>query len=546
MRNIKILVKRDFKEKLSSIKNSKKDFSSIVLNVLLTLVLVSVFALSFSYFAKTYSNIQIGYFKDFNQRVYEILTIFFTVLSLLLVLIGVVKLNKNLIEVSNATLLSLPITPFQIFISKLFSVYFEMLLTCFVITLPVIIILAIQKLIGLGVIFLSLIAILLLPMLGLGLASVLTIPFFYIKRWLNKHSLIQLFVYILFVIVAFLIYTLFLRFVKGLIESGQIKFFFNEASVLKIQKLCFLAFPFNIFSKMVIGQNLIINNLFIILIAVVSVLIAFLMSKVIFTLVRQNKINTKNDNFIKKTPREARGVVKSIISKEFLMVLRTPSLAFNYFAIILTLPLMVVVTAGLMISMMSELTLLNCNFEIVLCAISMYSILLNTFCANNISREGKFFNILKTFPVSAKKVVFSKILFCVLTSVVSVFISTIVVYSLGYISILKAIAVFFISIILNIGVVCLATRKDMNTTMHKKGEENNASVNFLIFWGLIFSICLTVVSLAISLYLQTRFNLLVSGVFSCLILLLLSVIICMFSIIYLLRNLKKKYKEIIL
>lgn len=543
---IKILLKKDYKERKTNLKNTKKDIAGLILNVLLTLLIVGAFVFAFAYFTKTYSSIKIGYITKKIDRVFEILSIFYALLLILLVAIGINKLNKNLIDVGNLTLLSMPITPFQIFFSKLIGAYIELSFTSLIVSIPTFLLLIIQGLINWYTIFFAILFALLLPIIALGIASILTIPFYYLKKWLHKHVFIQLLFYIILMAASFLIYSLFLRFVKGLMESGQISFFFNESTVLKISHFCKFLIPTNFFSSLIVGKNILLNILFLIVALALSLVICVYMSKSIFTLVRQNKISNKEDFVLKKSTRKPYNVTKSLIFKEFLTVLRTPSYAFSYFAIVLSLPLMVVITSSIMCSMMKELTLLNCNFEIVLCALTMFSIILNSFCANNISRDGKFFNLLKTFPISPKRVVLSKILFCSITSLVSLIFTAVALLITGLISPLKVLAVFIICVILNFGVTCLATRKDLNTSKNKAGAENSSSLNFLIFWGLLFSGILTVISFVISLYLQTRFNLLVSNLISSAVLLGLSTIVTGLSLIYLFKNLDKKYKEIIL
>lgn len=546
MRVIGILLKKELGERVSGLKNAKKDIVGSILNVLLTIFVLGVFISAFSYFISTYTSVKIGYITDKSERVFEIITIFFAMIFILLAIVGIARLNKNLIDVGNLTLLAMPITPFQIFISKMIVVYFELALTSLIVTFPTILLLIIQGLLPWGVVFVATVLALLVPVIVLCIASIFTIPFYFFKRWINKHVIIQLIFYILLMVGAFSLYSIFLRFIKGLIESGQISFFFNEDMVLKIGKLCKYLFPANILSSLMVGKNILLNLLILVVALGGSAVVCYYISKSIFTLVRQNRIGSRNYYTLKKIVRQPRKVTTSLMTKEYLNVIRTPSLAFNYFAIVLSLPLMVVITAGLMCSMMKELTLLNCDYEIVLCVISMYSIILNTFCANNISRDGKFFNLLKTFPISPRRVVFSKILFCSITSFVSLLATSIAILVTGLLSPLKILAVFVICLLLNVGVICLATRKDLNTTKNRTGEENKSSINFLIFWGLAFSVVTTIISFVFSLYLQTRFNLLVSNLISSVVLLGISICVFVFSIIYLLRNLDKKFKEILL
>ncbi|MBR4998497.1 MAG: hypothetical protein IKY10_01335, partial [Clostridia bacterium] len=260
-------------------------------------------------------------------------------------------------------------------------------------------------------------------------------------------------------------------------------------------KFCSVIYPINFFSSIMVGNNVVLNLTFVVLSSAVCGAISFVLSKLVFTMVRHNKLAVRDGYYIVKKPSKPKPVILSLMNKEFKAVLRTPSYAFNYYAIVLSLPLMVVITTNLMLSMMKNLTVFNCDFEIVLCAVCVYSILLNSFCANNLSREGRFYNSLKTYPVSPKQVVLSKILFCAITSVISILLTGAVIWFNGQLSILKTLAVVIISLTLNFGIICLATRKDLNTMKNSDGEENATATNFLIFWGLVFSVGLVVMSL---------------------------------------------------
>lgn len=543
---VKILLKKEFGERFTSFKNKKKDIAGTIFSAVLIFAVVAVFAAVFMYLTKTYAVVKIGYITKTKDRIFEVYTVFYTIVTVLLAGMGIVKLNRNLISSGNLNMLHLPITPFQIFISKMILVYIELALTSLVLCVPVAILFVAQGYIAAWTIVVAFVLALLLPFVALGISSVFTIPFYYVKKWLNKQFVVQLIVYIAIMAGAFVLYSLFLKLVQHLMESGQIQFFFNEKFVNNLGEFCSCVYPVNFFAQIMVGRNVALNCLFVILSAAVFGVVCFFLSKFVFYLVRQNKLADRNDFSLVRKPRKSRPVVLSLMSKEFTTVLRTPSYAFNYYAIVLSLPLMVVITTNLLFSMMSNLTIFNCDFEIVLCAMCMYSILLNSFCANNISRDGKFYNMMKTYPVTAKQVVLSKILFCSITSVISIVATGVVILINGQLSILKTLAVVAICLILNFGIICLATRKDLNTSKHSENAENSQSTNFLLFWGLLFSVGLSVLAFVMSIFLQFKYTIRLSNIITCSVLLFVSLLACLFSVTYLLRKLDKKFKETML
>ena len=449
-------------------------------------------------------------------------------------------------SISNVTLLSMPITPLQIYTAKMVGVYIDLFITAFVLSMPLCVLFVIWNLVKWPVVFFVVLFSIILPFLALCVSSIFTVPFFYLKRWLNKHFVIQLVSYVIFIACAFILYSMFLRVVKGLIESGRITFIFDETTINNISAVCKFLVPSNFIAGIIVGKQVGINILFVILSLIFSLIISFFVSQSIFSLVRQNRIGKKDDFIVKSKIRKPRKIMSTLLSKEFISVLRTPSYAFNYFAVIITLPLMVIVTTSLLSSMMKELILLNCDFEIVLCSVCMFSILLNSFCSNNISRDGKFFNLIKTMPVDGKTIIFSKILFCMITIIASLFATAVAVLIAGYLTILKILAVFLISSILNVGIICLATRKDLNTANNVDDQDNKTSTNFLIFWGIVISVIITVVSLVLSIYLQMVYSVKIASLITFGTVFAISLIIFGLSIVYLIKNLDKKIKELVI
>ena len=540
------LLKREFSERKANLIQKRKDIVGTIFNAMLVFVIVLAFASVFSYLTKTYSAVKVGYITNKTERVFELLTVFYFIVLLVLVLVGISKLNKSLINVGNLSLLSLPVTPFQIFLSKLIMVAIDLVVTCLVLTVPVVIIYVAQGLLSWTAILVSLLFSLLIPVFALGVASIFTIPFYYLKTWLNKHFIIQLAVYVLITVGAFYVYSIFLEFLKGLMESGQIQFFFNEDMIKSVAKFARFAFPTNMVACVFVGKKIWINLLLLFASVALSGIACFFLSKFVFYLVRHNKLGINSAVKIVKRVRNPRKASTSLVYREFVNVLRTPSYAFSYFAIILALPLMIVVTSSILISMINNLTLLNFNFEVVLCTVCMYSILLNSFCANNISRDGKFFNLMKTYPVSSKSVMLSKILFCSFTTLASLVISSVTVVLTKQLSWINALEVLFVAVVLNFSVICLATRKDLNTAPKAEDNENPASANFIIFFGLIFSVAFTVVSFLLSILLKVKYNLASASVLSFVVLCVIAISVLVISLIYLLRNLDRKYKETML
>lgn len=197
----------------------------------------------------------------------------------------------------------------------------------------------------------------------------------------------------------------------------------------------------------------------------------------------------------------------SLMYKEFIVILRTPSYAFQYFATTFTLPLMVYVCVNLMQSMMKSLTVVQCDYEIAIFVISMFAVLTNTFCTTNVSRDGKMLGMLKTLPIEGKTVIWSKILFCLAVSEFSILASSVVLLAVGYLNWWQTIVIFVFASLLSFAEIAFATRKDLAKpnlpdSDREEVEEGNNTISAVIFLGLIVSIIMGAGAVALSLILS--------------------------------------------
>ena len=153
------------------------------------------------------------------------------------------------------------------------------------------------------------------------------------------------------------------------------------------------------------NTNVFLNVVIVVTISLVAVIIAYYLVKKIYIKVIQNALEGNAVVYHNKAKLKVRSPNMTLLYKEFLMVLRTPTYAFQYFAMAISLPFMVYICAFLLESMLSTLTIIDCNYALAIFVVSMFSILTNTFCTTNISRDGKMFAMMKTMPVTIHKII---------------------------------------------------------------------------------------------------------------------------------------------
>ena len=543
MNQFKALLKKEWVAKLAPFKKEKRDLFSILINIFLTLSVCAVLIIVFGVFVNTYINVKIGFESAVIQRQFELITILVAMVLIMNIIVGTFKVNHSISDYSSwHSLLSLPVEKSDIFKAKLIFVYFDLLLLTLLTMVPLCVTFCIVSSASVLYLLGALAVSFVIPIIALFLCSLLALPVFYVKKLLTKNYIVTAILFCLILVGFFYLYSIILGVVKSLLETGQIKFIFNEQNITLIQNVTSNLYPANILAEFVMFNNVWLNLLWIVLITAGCLVITYFATKYIFDKASKSQLLNVKDYTNKKLSYSKKNSFVTLLNKEFISVLRTPSFSFQYFATTISLPLMIFVTCSLITSLVDKLIFIDCSFEIAVITIAMFSILTNTFCATNISREKRYFNLTKTLPIDYRKIVFSKVAFCSIASVGSIFVSVLALIIGGYVNVLQGLISFIITSLLSIGIICYATRQDLN-----KPDFDNPSggpaVSFVIFFGLIISACVAIIALMCSLLIKTAMNPILGEVVGAGILFVFAILVFVLSIVYLLKKLGGKYRR---
>ncbi|MBQ8749654.1 MAG: hypothetical protein IJZ29_04230 [Clostridia bacterium] len=543
MNEFSILFKREWKEKLNSFKKNKFSISNFIFSVLLVGIVLSAVVFVLFYVFDIYLDLKIGYNADIVAREKELLTLIYFITFAILSLTATYKINKKIANDKNMNaLLVLPIKSQSIFLVKFASIFLETLLSAVVSLVWVTVILCISCSLSVGLIFSSLYIALIIAINAVFIGSLLALPFHFLSKLLAKHFVGYTIFYVCVVGGLFFLYSGFLSVLKDLLESGQIQFLLSQDFVLSVHNFTNAVFPFNIFADLVLGidvwKNLGIS--FAVLI-VVSVL-AFLIIKYIFGLVSQNRLATITQFKRKFVTYKPKTTTSSLMAREFIHILRTPAYSLQYFAIAITLPLLVYITATLLVSLVENLIFVKCDFVIGLFCVVMFALLTNTFCSSNISREGKYFKALKALPINSNQVLGSKVIFSLIVSFVAILLSCIVLMIVGIFNFWQMLVVFIVCSLFSVAEVLFATRMDLNKPDFDK--KSGSATNILLFGGIIISLVLGGVSLFTSLYCSIKYTAGMGDLIVILISSIFAIITLILSLLYYKKGINKKYEEV--
>ena len=252
--------------------------------------------------------------------------------------------------------------------------------------------------------------------------------------------------------------------------------------------------------------SLIINGA----IALISVFVVYFVSKALYYITLY-----KNESR-KKVRRKKKAIFRTtklaaLIRKEFISVFRDPQNLFSYFAIATAMPIMVYSCYTLFESLIYNALGMTINFALALIVMLIFSILTNTFCATNVSRDGELALKVKMYPVKASKILLAKVLFCSIVSTLSVIASSALLYYAETVDIAdKDLLVITIAgVMFSLSQIFIATRLDLNhakvmASAQEIESESNKTIAKTVFIGLIVALLAGVSSLLITIATSTN------------------------------------------
>jgi len=545
-----VLLKKQFQEWLYFFKKrgKKLDWLGLITSVILTALLVTVFLLVFITFIRTYT--KVSYQGDgFLERQHEILTITYSLILFFNIISGVRSIENNISSaVDLEVLIGLPIGSQTLFLSKIVGIFLNQLFNSLLFILPINLVFGILTEQSLYYILVSLLICLIVPVLSLIIAAFLAIPYHYFLRFIKSRFVLLTSLFTILIVGAFMVYSWILKVIQGLLETGVIKFIFDMKRIRLIKTLVSYLYPGNLLSGILLRKNA--WGALLIILAFIGIVGtgAYFLIKKFFLRITQGKLESSRNVFKRKRKYREKGLILTLMNKEFVNVLRTPNYSFQYFAVTLTVPLMVYTTMSLTASLITKAIGLQLDFELAFFIIIMFNLLTNTFCATNISRDGRMFQVLKTLPIGHREIILSKVLFSALVSFASIFFTVLVMIVAGYITVFEGLIIFITTALLSLSVIFFATRKDLNrprfpTGRNQEIKEETGTVSLIVFMGLLSSLVIGALILFARILVTFRRSEAFGTHLATVSVVLLSLLIFGLSLFYLFFDLKKKYYE---
>ena len=504
-----ILFKHELKMQfpLRSRSGKKRDLFGSLLSALMIILISAVFVILLSTVVSNYVLVKVNKVSDPILRVKELLNLCYTAVIAILAFAGLENMRRALTDKKyKELLLRLPVKQETIFASKIATLLISNYLLAFILILTVDVIFYCSAPLPASFFAMFPVVWLLMPMVALLIATVLLVPYIKVIDFIGNKYLVMLVSVTAMIMGAFFVYSYFLEIVQSLLETGSIKFLFNEKFIDAMQSLLGFTYPANSFASIALCSDLLKSFGIVLVVACVAVAMVYFVSKKLFySTLYKNEIKRKS--FKVKEQRRVHSPLVSLMKKEFICIFRSPKNLFSYFAIAASMPVMTYCCYTLFESLILNAIGMKVSFPLATLTVLIFSILTNTFCATNVSRDGVSAIKVKTFPIKPAKILLAKVLLCAAVSTVSITVSLAVLAIATDLSAFDSFMTALIAIIFSLAQIFVATRMDLNgarlsSNLAEMRKRNNITLAKVIPLGILLALIagiLSVVSYVFSL-----------------------------------------------
>jgi ABC-2 type transport system permease protein len=471
---------------IKSKKNSRA--SKVLVPLLLTFYIMALFSF--------YSFEIINVLKPLHME-YFLLTIFAFSTSLLTIVEGIYKSSSLLFNCKDDQLvLSLPIKRRTILFIRIFKFYLFELLYNSLFLLPSIIVYALTMKPTFNYYIVSFIALIILPIVPIVISCIIGSIVTYLSSKFKGKNLFQ--TIISFILLLGIFYVSFKS--QGIMTNIAEK---SES----INSVMSKYYPVGTYISLVLKFDIVKLLIFILVHLLIFTVTIFILGNVYFKINSSFKrvlVHHKKGKYVIKT----RSIFRSFVKKELSRFLYTPVFIVNAgFGLVLHIALCIVLTVkykgvistlSSMFSSYSQSKILSIVSLIVL-VIILFSSMMTSITSSMISLESKSFNILKSLPIKASKIVLYKVITALLIVIPCILLGDIIIF-IGYrfdiltmiLLLVASIAIPFVSEL--IGILMNLKYPKMDATNDSEIVKQSFSATASVFIGMgIIGAALTII-----------------------------------------------------
>ena len=406
MNEFMILFKHELKTQfpLKPQKGKRIDILGTLLSVLMVFLIVAVFVTLLASVVENYALVKINRVSDPIARTEEMLSVCYLGVIAALTLASLENMRRTLTEQRYKEIfLRMPVKHETIFYSKLLTLLISNYALALLLIAAVNVIFYISAPLEPTFWLMSIFVWLFMPIAAFLFATLLLIPYIKLMEFISSRYLILFVTVTSLVMGAFLVYSRLLGAVQSLLETGSIKYLFNEKFINTLGALLNWGYPANCFAGIALSRRLLVSFAVALGISAIAVIAVYFISKKLF-FATLYKNETKSGFVRRREQKRKLPPILSLMKKEFISIFRDPKSLFSYFAIAASMPLMIYCCYTLFESLILNMLGMRVDFPLALIVVLIFTILTNTFSANNVTREGAAAMKVKVFPVKASEI----------------------------------------------------------------------------------------------------------------------------------------------
>lgn len=435
-----------------------------------------------------------------------------------------------------------PLSPFKIFVCSLILNYIDLCIYSAILLLPIMLVFGwAMNCITFAFVCGIILGIIFFPLIPFGLSILIAIPIMYISSLLQKHNIVRLIVFIVFLAGLFALYYYILTilaqfFIHRNWEEGTLGIwksiltgldsFYNPAYYLG--NIIF-------FEKFWLGFGAMLGA------SVVLIAGGIAIARLVYGKIRTKELESGNTGIKKETKIDDFSSTRAILKHSFTEILHTKTYSYFYLGVAISTPVMVFLCNRL-VEIFGEAQIgAGINFGVSILVVAVFMAMIGSFAATILSIEGKNFYITKLVPVSYRKQLLIKGLINIAVSLGALLLSSIVLISLQFIDGIELVVIFISQAIFVIGLVFNGINLNLinpNLKPKANGEAEEINVTYMLMIGLAISAIFGLVSLLLP-------KIFVSGkVFAYIIVIGLGLIYAVVNFVVFWFTVNKKYRKI--
>ncbi len=384
-----------------------------------------------------------------------------------------------------------PLTPFKLFAGYMIINYIDLLVYTAVLTLPVMIVFGFaMHCLSFAYVMGVLLGVLLMPLFPFALSIFIAIPAVYFMTLLERHNIVRLVLFVLFLAAAFALYYYLLTvlakfFIHRDWETGTLEIW--EGLLIGLDK------PYNpayflgnviFFQNVGLGLGVLLGG------GLVLIVFGTALAQAVSSNFRIKALEGGAGRGEKITKADDYGSARAIFRHNFKEILQTKTYSYFYLGVAISTPVMVFFCNRL-VSMVGAAQIgSGINFGASMLVIAVFMAMICSFTGTVLSVEGKTFYITKLVPVPYRRQLLVKGMLNIGVSTVALLISAVVMGCLQFIRASEMTVLIITQLLLATGLVFNGINLNLanpNLKPKANGEAEEINITYMLLIGLVIA-----------------------------------------------------------